>query len=93
MVLAPGMRTRFEALASYEVDNLVKVEFEKRATMFGYLRLVDGNSFVLDEVARDEGKIVITQETTVDIHQAKEYSKLPPDSPEVPGRYMTFGTV
>lgn len=93
MVLSPGMRTRFEALASYETDNLVKVELEKREPLFGYLRLVEGGSFVLEEVRRDEGKIIIIRETTLDIHLVTGFSKILPDDPDLPDRFLSFGHI
>lgn len=96
MALTPGMRDRFEALTTEDDSHLVKVEMSDRKPLFGYLRLVEGNFFVLEEVVRGEAggsTIQKTRESNLSIMLVTGFAKTQANDPEIPDNYLRFGTI
>lgn len=91
MPMSPGMLARFKELASDEDKELVRVDLREKESVYGYLRLVEANFFVIQEAANDKQAVVKTGETTLETSLITGFSKIPPD--DLPDRYLSFGFI
>ena len=90
--MTPGMLNRFKALICKKNQHLLRVKLTKDRELFGYLREVGDDYFVLQEVRRDsQGRAKTTRQMIRDLALIVEYGEITPDL--LPEPFPMFGLV